>query len=484
MTLPWSDEVHAAPRSTSSSCRRAPAFPFRYGIASMTDVPQVFVRAQVLADGRTPGRAGRRRPCRRSGSRRIHPRPSSRICRRCSAAIRHATTAAAGIARQPVTFFDLWRELDRQQAAWAAARGMAPLLAHLGVSLVERAVLDALCRALGEPLHRVRAPRIARPATSARSIPSSARRPVGELLPGEPLGACVVRHTVGLGDPLTAADVTPEERVDDGLPQDLESSIRAYGLRYFKIKLTGKGRRRPAAPGADRRAARSRGGRRLAGDARRQRELPRLRTRFARTGKRRSRWPALRPLWPRVLVVEQPVHRDRALTDEVGPALARLGRPSTAHRRRIRRRRRRRAARARPRLRRRQPQELQGHRQGPRQRGRCCTTGGVPARDVVLTGEDLANLGPVALLQDLAMMALLGVTHVERNGHHYYRGLSMFPKDWQEAALDAPRRSLSASRAGICRAAHRRRTRRSGHGQRRAVRRGAGLRSVGVRALE
>ena len=35
------------------------------------------------------------------------------------------------------------------------------------------------------------------------------------------------------------------------------------------------------------------------------------------------------------------------------------------------------------------------------------------------------------------MMALLGVTHVERNGHHYYRGLSMFPKDWQEAALDS-----------------------------------------------
>jgi hypothetical protein len=27
--------------------------------------------------------------------------------------------------------------------------------------------------------------------------------------------------------------------VDDGLPQDLESSIRAYGLRYFKLKLSG-----------------------------------------------------------------------------------------------------------------------------------------------------------------------------------------------------------------------------------------------------
>jgi hypothetical protein len=50
----------------------------------------------------------------------------------------------------------------------------------------------------------------------------------------------------------------------------------------------------------------------------------------------------------------------------------------------------------------------------------------------ILTGEDLCTLGPVALLQDLAMMALLGIGHVERNGHHYYRGLSVFPREWQE----------------------------------------------------
>ena len=62
-----------------------------------------------------------------------------------------------------------------------------------------------------------------------------------------------------------------------------------------------------------------------------------------------------------------------------------------------------------------------------------------PRRDApgVLTGEDLCTLGPFALLQDLAMMALLGIEHVERNGHHYYRGLSMFPRDWQEATLAA-----------------------------------------------
>jgi cyclopropane fatty-acyl-phospholipid synthase-like methyltransferase len=43
----------------------------------------------------------------------------------------------------------------------------------------------------------------------------------------------------------------------------------------------------------------------------------------------------------------------------------------------------------------------------------------------------------VALLQDLAMMALLGIKHVERNGHHYYRGLSMWPEEWQDAASAA-----------------------------------------------
>ena len=47
-----------------------------------------------------------------------------------------------------------------------------------------------------------------------------------------------------------------------------------------------------------------------------------------------------------------------------------------------------------------------------------------------------AGISP-ELLPDLAMMALLGITHVERNGHHYYRGLSMLPSPWQDATLAA-----------------------------------------------
>ncbi len=35
------------------------------------------------------------------------------------------------------------------------------------------------------------------------------------------------------------------------------------------------------------------------------------------------------------------------------------------------------------------------------------------------------------------MIAVLGIDHVERNGHHYYRGLSMLPAEWQEETVAA-----------------------------------------------
>ncbi len=54
-----------------------------------------------------------------------------------------------------------------------------------------------------------------------------------------------------------------------------------------------------------------------------------------------------------------------------------------------------------------------------------------------MSGEDLCNVGPVAVIQDLAMMATLGIKSVERNGHHYMAGLSQFPKTTQMQVLDA-----------------------------------------------
>ncbi len=56
-------------------------------------------------------------------------------------------------------------------------------------------------------------------------------------------------------------------------------------------------------------------------------------------------------------------------------------------------------------------------------------------RPLIQSAEDLANVGPVALLQDLAVVAMLGLSHVERNGHHYFRGLSMYPGSVQQQVL-------------------------------------------------
>ena len=206
-------------------------------------------------------------------------------------------------------------------------------------------------------------------------------RPSASCCRGEPLAR--VRRPPH-GRPRRSADGRrrhAEERVDDGLPQDLEvvdpclrpallqgqadrqgatSTCRAWngssrcsiarraadwrvtldGNENFHDfddvpRLLGSGARLAGAAPAV--AARAR--RRTAGP-------PRSRARSTRSARRSREWP---------------------------------DRPPT-HRRRIRRRGRRRAARARPRLRRRQPQELQGHRQGPRQRGACCTPDGAPAR--------------------------------------------------------------------------------------------------------
>lgn len=408
-------------------------FPFQYGIASMTEVPHLFVRTRVAVGHESSfGLASEGLP-----PKWFTKNPATTFEQDLPdmlGVIGHAARLAERIAQAPVSFFDFWRELYRQQSDWANARQLAPLLANLGVSLIERAMLDGWCRLAGEPLHRlVAANRLG--LRLGEIHPELGDRPPRDLLPAAPLASGFVRHTIGLGDALWPADIPAGERVDDGLPQDLEASIREYGLRYFKVKLFADPAR----------------------DLNRLRELNRLLMRetggeffvtldgnenFKSFEVFRAFWesaaadPTLRELWRRILIVEQPVHRDRALSDETGDALRAwpdrppliidesdgdlgdlpralvLGYAGTSHK------------------------NCKGIVKGIA--NAClleqCRRDG---RQVVLTGEDLCNLGPVALLQDLALMALLGIEHVERNGHHYYRGLSLWPEDWQSTVLAA-----------------------------------------------
>ena len=103
--------------------------------------------------------------------------------------------------------------------------------------MLDRAVLDALCRA--EAHRRVhRHPRQPSRPDRRRSRPTS---PIstspGFLAELHPAPTIEARHTVGLVDPITAADQT--ERVDDGLPETLEEVVATYGHRWFKLKVGG-----------------------------------------------------------------------------------------------------------------------------------------------------------------------------------------------------------------------------------------------------
>jgi len=161
--------------------------------------------------------------------------------------------------------------------------------------------------------------------------------------------------------------------------------------------------------------------------------------------------PALRSFLQRLIFVEQPFHRDIALSPEVGAALLAWrerppiiidesdGELSSA------------------------PTALENGYVGASHKNCKGIFKGIantclirhrqrqqPDALHIISAEDLCNLGPVALLEDLAVLATLGIEHAERNGHHYFAGLSMLPDDVQALApLALPHRCIVRSDAAL-----------------------------------
>jgi len=407
-------------------------FPFKYGIASMSALPHLFVSLDLSVGGRQ---------ARGIASEGLAPKwftkdPNTFIEQDLAemlAVIQNASRIARLASPKPVLYFRWWQELYQEQARWATVKQIPSLLANLGVSLMERAVLDGLCKAADTSFHRL---------LGSDSLGISLGEvhealsgiSVAQVLPAEPQARISVRHTVGLGDPLRARDIPADKQLNDGLPHALDESIRAYGLRHFKIKACGQAHL----------------------------DLPRLREitailaeecpdgflatldgneQFQDLASFRDFYETLRadhaltPLFQNLLFIEQPLHRDHALKDDVAVALTEwtegpgliideadgalkdlpqaldLGYSGTSHK------------------------NCKGIMKGLTNAALLKVRSASSKRPLILSGEDLANVGPVALLQDLAMMATLGITHVERNGHHYFRGLSMHPPAVQEAVL-------------------------------------------------
>jgi hypothetical protein len=409
--------------------------PFRFGITTLTVLPHLFCRADVEIDGQPQeGLSADFLP------NKWFTKDPSTTFRDDIADMLKIIGMAGEIARASgshPSVFDLWEHVYSAHSGWAGGWGYPPLLASFGPSLIERAVIDALCRrheitfADAARTNRlgVRLGRIHEELSGAEPR---------DLLPAEPLRSMTLRHTVGLTDPLTDAQIGPADRVRDGLPQSLEANIHAYGLTHFKIKLWGD----------------------VARDQERVREVADVIGRlcgddYAFTLDGNENFKAVEPFhafWAglsedarlgaflrHLLFVEQPLHRGVALGEEVAremaawtdrppiiidesdatPATARQaigqGYAGTSHKN--------------------CKGVIKSIANACLLEHRRCTDKSGPG--YILSAEDLTNIGPVALMQDLSVAASLGISNAERNGHHYFRGLSMFPPDIQEAALAA-----------------------------------------------
>lgn len=405
--------------------------PFGFGETTIDRLPHVFVSVEAEVDGeQTTGVAADHAIPKWFVK---DPEKSPREDIADIASVIERTCATAADLPPAPTPFDAWRRLYDRMQAWAADAGHPPLLATFGTSFVERGLIEAHCRArdttvadafregdLGLDLGTLH-PELAELA------------PVG-LLPDTPRRAVAVRHTVGLSDPLTDDEI--ETPIDDGLPESLAGYVREDGLRHFKCKVSGD-----AGPDRTR--------------------LTRIATvlddhcdtyavsldaneQYRDVGAFRELWtaltddPALRSFRENLLWVEQPFARDVALTEATGAALRDWhDRPPLII------------------------DESDGRIESCRvalDRGYAGTSyknckgvfAGVANACLlehrrrttddgphVLSAEDLTTIGPVSLQQDLAIVATLGIEHGERNGHHYFRGLSAFPADVQSAVHDA-----------------------------------------------
>ena len=249
-----------------------------------------------------------------------------------------------------------------------------------------------------------------------------------------PLDSLWVRHTVGLLDPITRADVPEGGEVRDGLPETLEEYLRIDGLRFLKIKLCGR-----LAEDIDRLTA--------IAALLSKRALPCAVTldgneqfqnleAFAKLMDRLRATPALKALVEAILFIEQPLERSVALSPEAEPLMRRIGGET-------------------PMIIDEADGTLDSFRTAmdlgyrgvshknckgvvksllnlARARRRNAELG---TDRYFLSAEDLTTLPVVPLQSDLTMVAVLGIAHVERNGHHYFWGLDHLSPEEQAEAL-------------------------------------------------
>ncbi|HEU0062290.1 MAG TPA: mandelate racemase [Hyphomicrobiaceae bacterium] len=419
--------------------------PFRFGVITVTEATQAVIRATIELEG---GRSSVGVAAESLAAKWFDKNPAFSDAQNLEQLRQSLALAIAGYREKGwSTPFQLYSGCYGEQLARGGELGLVPLVASYGPALLDRAILDALGRELDlsfATMVRRNLPGIAATALTPDLAGFDLAGYLGALAPGRDIA---VRHTVGLLDPIVASDQAAGERVDDGLPETLQEVARRYRGRYYKLKVAGD----------------------IAADLERLTRIARVLDRemgdyyatldgneqyddiegIAELWQRMCETPSLECLVASTLFIEQPVKRATALARPVEalarlkpllidesdgelssfPAAQRLGYTGVSSK------------------------TCKGLYKSILNAARVAKLNTEAGQaSYFMSAEDLTTLAGVSVQQDLALVALLGLGHVERNGHHFIDGMSFAPPR-EQADFARAHADLYDYRDGIARLA-------------------------------
>lgn len=390
------------------------ARPFRFGAVVINATPQAFVRVEIEVEGKgvaTGASAEFLVPKWFDKRSHLEPDETVRDLRRSLVIARELYLSHSGFE----TAFGLHADCIKQQVEACAKEDIPPLAAAYGPAEIDKAILDALLRSTGVNFFDGMRDNIA--GVDARLSRDLNDDDVAQFLARRRrLERVAIRHTVGLDDQVEGKG---------GVADAKENA----GARYFKLKLNGN-------PEAD--AARLvRIGTELATlsheygvtlDANEQyADLAALGALVDRL----DRDSALKPIATKLLYIEQPMPRDITRQSPLGaltsrdfiideaddsydafPVARALGYRGISSK------------------------SCKGIYKSVVNTTRAAKWSAEGGK-FFISGEDLTCQAGLCVQQDLALGALIGVTHAERNGHHYVDGFGDTPGGEAQAYLTA-----------------------------------------------
>jgi hypothetical protein len=309
------------------------------------------------------------------------------------------------------------------------------LTSNYGPALIDRALIDALCHFLGISFYdAIHSNQIGLNQNDLPQFADLKDFNINKFLSALSCKTHIsARHTVGLIDALDETDLNSEHnlRPDDNLPITLQQVVKTYGHKYYKIKVSGDltgdiNRLKRITPIIQDIANE------VTLDGNEQYSDPAAFLEFLHVFKAT---PSLEKLFKKVIFIEQPLHRDVTMHSNVANI--------SKHK---------------PLLIDESDSDLDSYVKAidlgyAGVSSKSCkgvyksliNAARVKQRNAIQefkgisffqSGEDLTMQAGVAIQQDLALVNIIGLSHVERNGHHYVNGMQGIPEGEQNMFLE------------------------------------------------